>query len=191
MHIMMDSIHNTAAADDVLSHVSTNIKRFRLAARLSQEALAKASGLSRRLLINLEAGDTNISLGKLASLAQALGVEFGAIVADPSANTQRIAEVMWRGENTSMATLLGSAPTRSSAGMSAWVLDVGDSYPAEPDPPGQYELIFVYEGRLHLSKDDGDVMVNVQDFVIFSSAQNYSYRNAGHEVLRFVRVLAS
>lgn len=193
LHIMKNSLHKSEhAGSDVLAHVATNLKRLRLAAGLSQEALAKKSGLSRRLLISLEAGDTNISLAKLATLAAALDIEFAAMVADPSANTQRIAEVMWRGERmTSMATLLGSAPARSSAGMSAWSLDAGDSYPAEPDPPGVYELIFVYEGRLLLRKEDGDVMVSAQDFVIFSSSQAYSYNNMTDDVVRFIRVVAA
>jgi transcriptional regulator with XRE-family HTH domain len=175
---------------DVLAHVSANIRRLRAAAGLSQEALAQKAGLSRRMLVNLEGGDTNISLAKLATLARALGVEFPTIVADPASSTARIEEVMWRGEGAaSAAILLGGAPAHTLAEMWAWSLDVGDSYEAEPDPAGWHEMVFVSQGRLRIAKEDGTVTIAAHGFAIYSSAQQYSYSNAGSEVVHFTRVV--
>jgi len=175
---------------DVLAHASSNLRRLRQAAGLSQEALAKASGVSRRMIVNLEGGDTNISLSSLDRLAWALGVDFVAMVADPGASAQRIEALTWRGADArSIATLLGSVPASSSAQLWSWSLGPGDTYVAEPDPAGWHEMIFVSEGRLRIDKADGALTVSAGDFAIYSSAQPFSYANAGEAVTRFTRVV--
>lgn len=142
------------------------------------------------MIVNLEGGDTNVSLSSLDRLAWALGVDFVAMVADPGANAKRIEALTWQGaDEASTATLLGSVPATSSAQLWSWSIAVGDNYVAEPDPPGWYEMIFVSEGRLRIDKEDGALTVSARDFAIYSSAQQFSYSNAGEEIVRFTRVV--
>lgn len=183
-------MHSQSDRSDVLAHVASNLRRLRQAAGISQDGLAKSSGISRRMIVNLEGGDTNISLSSLDRLAWALGVDFVAMVADPAASVQRIEALTWQGtDKSSVATLLGSVPATSSTQLWSWSLGPGDKYVAEPDPPGWYELIFVSEGRLRIDKDDGGLTVSASDFAIYSSAQRYSYSNASEQVTRFTRVV--
>ncbi len=187
---MSNIVRSQANRSDVLSHVSDNLKRLRRLAGLSQAALAEASGVSRRMIVNLEGGDTNISLSSLDKLAWALGVDFVAMVADPRVNAERIEALTWRGSgDASKAVLLGSVPAAVSAQLWSWSLEVGDQYIAEPDPAGWHEMIFVTAGRLRIDKADGAVIVTAQDFAIYSSAQPFSYTNVGNEVVRFTRVV--
>ncbi|WP_048837690.1 cupin domain-containing protein, partial [Acetobacter cibinongensis] len=72
-----------------------------------------------------------------------------------------------------------------------WSLDVGEHYKADPDPEGWHEMIFVLEGTLQLDFDTETQIVQANDFTIYSSAQNYSYTNAGNCVLRFLRSVSS
>lgn len=185
---MGNIVRSQSDRSDVLSHVSSNLKRLRNAAGLSQAALAETSGVSRRMIVNLEGGDTNVSLSSLDKLAWALGVDFVGMVADPSVNAKRT----WRGASeASTATLLGSVPAAASAQLWSWSLSVGDTYVAEPDPQGWHEMVFVSEGRLRIDKEDGAVTVSAQDFAIYSSAQQFSYSNAGTEIVRFTRVVVA
>ena len=69
----MSNILHSQERGDVLAHVSGNLRRFRLAAGLSQVALAEASGISRRMIVALEGGDANISLSSLDKLYGAPG----------------------------------------------------------------------------------------------------------------------
>lgn len=177
-----------ARRDAVLAHVSSNLRRFRQALGMSQNALAEASGLSRRMIVNLEAGDTNISLSSLDRLAEALGVNFVAIVADPTASTRQIEAVAWRGKlPESVGILLGSAPATREAQLWSWSLGPGERYQASPDPAEWHEMIFVMEGRLHIEKQDGPLTIDAGGFAIYSSDQTYAYVNAGHGVVRFIR----
>lgn len=176
----------------MLAHVASNIRRLRLAARLSQAALAEAAGLSRRMIVNLEGGDTNISLSSLDRLAEALGVGFVAMVADPAAGSRRIEAVAWRGDTAgSEAVLLGSVPAASEAQLWRWALAPGDHYVAEPDPTGWHEMIAVTEGCLRIDTADGVVTIEAGDFAIYSSAQPYAYRNDGDTTVRFIRTVVS
>lgn len=180
------------AGGDVLSHVGRNLRRLRRAARLSQEALAAASGLSRRTIIGLEAGGANISLASLDRIAAALGATFVQLVSDPAADAGRIAAVAWRGVRPgSKAVLLGSVPARSEAQLWSWSLGAGERYQAEPDPEGWHEMIAVIEGRLRIEREDGAVTVAAGDFAIYGSAQTYAYVNDGPDVVRFIRTVVA
>uniref|UniRef100_UPI00259771CC helix-turn-helix transcriptional regulator n=1 Tax=uncultured Cobetia sp. TaxID=410706 RepID=UPI00259771CC len=67
---MRTILHNSKDRPDVLVHVAANVRRLRLAAELSQQALADQAEISRRMLVNIEKGDVNVSLGMLDKLAE-------------------------------------------------------------------------------------------------------------------------
>lgn len=187
---MSNIVRSQEKRGDVLAHVSSNLRRLRMAAGLSQDALAKRAEVSRRMIVSLEGGDTNVSLSSLDRLAWALDVDFVAMVADPTAATERIDATMWRGASeASISKLLGSVPAASSAQLWSWSLGTGDTYQAEPDPAGWSEMIFVHEGCVRIDKQDGAVTIKAGDFAIYGSAQQFSYANAGDGVARFVRVV--
>jgi transcriptional regulator with XRE-family HTH domain len=176
----------------VLAHVGENLRRLRQAAGLSQTALAEAAEISRRTIINLEAGEANISLSGLDRLADALGVTFVDLVSAPAASTRRIDAVAWRGDEPgSEAVLLGSAPARSEAQLWSWALAAGDRYDAEPDPPGWHEMVVVIAGTLLIERDEGPATLSAGDYAIYSSAQRYAYVNVHDGETRFVRTVVS
>jgi transcriptional regulator with XRE-family HTH domain len=178
--------------DDVLAFVAQNLRRLRLGAGMSQVALAQASGISRRMIVNLEGGATNISLSSLDHLAEALDATFVDLVSDPAAHSRNIEALTWRGVGPeSEAVLLGSVPARSSAQLWTWTLSPGDRYPAEPDPEGWHEMMFVTEGRLLIDLAEGPVTVEAGGYAIYGSAQQYAYVNIHDEVTRFIRIVVA
>ncbi|MER7581819.1 XRE family transcriptional regulator [Kitasatospora sp. NPDC097691] len=181
-------LHTDQGRSDVLAFVGENLRRLRRQAGLSQAALAQAAGISRRMIINLEGGDTNISLSSLDRLAEALGATFVEIVSDPAAQSRRIEAVTWRGGRAdSEAVLLGSVPARSEAQLWRWSLGPGDRYSAEPDPEGWHEMIAVTEGRVLIDLAEGPVVIEAGGYAIYNSAQTYAYVNVGDGVARFIR----
>lgn len=72
----------------LLDRIGARVRELRHERGLTQSELAQRSGVSVRFLGQLEAGEGNISLGRLAEVAAALGVPLGALVSegpDPSA----------------------------------------------------------------------------------------------------------
>ena len=82
----------------VLQHVSQNVRRLRLVAQLSQSSLAQQSGVSRRMLVAIEAGEKNVSLTTLDRIAEALDVAFSDLIQAPGlTDSSRINEIAWSG----------------------------------------------------------------------------------------------
>ncbi|MFG6083106.1 XRE family transcriptional regulator [Paracoccus litorisediminis] len=184
-------MHNQEQNPAILRHVAQNLRQTRIARGLSQVALAEASGISRRLIVDVEAGQANVSLSSLDKLASALGVGFVELVAEPGRPRTQIRETTWRGADGSLARLLGAAPAQAEAQIWEWTLAAGDHYQAEPDPAGWHEMIYVVAGALRLVIDGVATSVPAGDFTIFPSSQHYSYHNDGPDLLRFIRNVVS
>ena len=61
-------VKDPSSRASVLQHVSHNVRRLRQAAGLSQSALAECSGVSRRMLVAIEAGSLLRDLVLILSL---------------------------------------------------------------------------------------------------------------------------
>ncbi|WP_271407741.1 helix-turn-helix domain-containing protein [Pseudomonas sp. Q1-7] len=186
---MSNMLPKSEERPNVLEHVSENVRRLRRAAGLSQEALASAAGVSRRMLVGIEGGDVNVSLATLDRIAAALGVLFPDLVQQPDRpDRSRINVVAWVGDQPgSRATLLASSATRHEVELWSWSLAPGERYTAEPDAEGWREMIFVIEGRLSVLRGEARQEVEAGDFLVFGSDQPYVYANEGEGLVRFVR----
>lgn len=178
---------------NVLEHVSENVRRLRKALGMSQDALASESGVSRRMIVGIEAGDVNVSLATLDRIAEALGVLFPDLVQAPSRpDRSRIEAVAWVGEDPrSRAVLLASAPARREVELWSWALEPGERYASEADAEGWREMVYVIEGELTLELPEGPVTVLAGDFHVFASSQPYAYSNLGTAPLRYLRNVVS
>nr|WP_217908645.1 XRE family transcriptional regulator [Pseudomonas simiae] len=173
----------------VLQHVSQNVRRLRHAADLSQTALSEKSGVSRRMLVAIEAGEKNVSLSTLDRVAEALDVAFSDLIQAPDApDHSRINELAWAGEIPgSKAVLLAKATARREVELWEMQLEPGDRYSPDPDPDGWSVQLFVFEGCLTLLVGDEEKRVAAGEFYMFASRHVHGYRNDGDVAVRFVR----
>ena len=173
----------------VLQHVSHNVRRLRHAAGLSQNTLAERSGVSRRMLVAIEAGEKNVSLGTLDRVAEALDVVFSDLIRAPdNRDPNRINELAWAGSQPgSKAVLLASAPARREVELWEWCLAPGERYDSSCDGEGFSEQVFVYEGCLTLELDGATRQIAAGEFCMFASQRPHGYRNEGEVAVRFVR----
>ncbi|WP_229223840.1 helix-turn-helix domain-containing protein [Duganella sp. sic0402] len=185
-------MHSQENSSPALAHAAENVRSYRLQQGLSQDELAKRSGLSRRMINGLEAGSANISLSNLDAIGLALGVRFVDLVRPPQADNRDIRSLMWRGTGAdSQAVLLGAAPAANMVELWHWSLHAGDRYDAQPDMQGFSEMIMVTEGALHIVFEHETKQLAAGEFAIFSSAQRYAYVNPGAAATRFIRNVIS
>lgn len=64
--------------------LARNLRSLRRVKGMSLDALAKASGISRNTIINIEQGDSNANLDTLYRLAKGLGVRASVLIEDPN-----------------------------------------------------------------------------------------------------------
>lgn len=189
---MSNILHFKPERENVLKHVADNVRRLRLAIGLSQAQLAELTGLSRRMIIHIESGESNISLSSLDKVADGLGVSFYQLVSAPGRSPERLEMVAWKGEKeTSFAMILGNVPAKKNTSLWLWVLEPGERYTANPDPKGWHEMIYVFEGCLMLGLENGTEVIEAGDFKIFSSAQHYWYEGNASVTTKFVRNVVS
>ena len=180
---------NTRQRGSVLQHVSQNIKRLRLAAEFSQSALAEKSGVSRRMLVAIEAGEKNVSLTTLDRLAEALGAAFSDLIRAPdSRDPSRINELAWAGVHPgSRAVLLASSVATREVELWEWRLEPGEVYQCEADADGWSEQLYIAEGCLTLVIGERNHHLQAGDFFSYASNCIHAYRNEGDVATRFVR----
>lgn len=173
---------------DVLATVAANLRRARLAAGLSQDGLARQAGVSRRMLVAIEAGESNVSLSTLDRLARALGLRFGELV-QPLATGGAVPRParLWQGQQEeSHGTLMEHiAHAGTQVELWLWQLAAGDSYEASPDPDGSHEMLLVLEGTLLLVLAGGERTLSAGETVTLASDLPYRYHNPGPERVRF------
>src|SRR5689334_4212759 len=76
-------------AEQVASRLARNLVALRHARTITQDALAKSSGVPRSTIANLESGDGNPSLTVLLKVAGALEVPLDELLAGPRAVVRR------------------------------------------------------------------------------------------------------
>jgi DNA-binding XRE family transcriptional regulator/quercetin dioxygenase-like cupin family protein len=84
------------------AHLARNLVSLRRTRSLTQQTLAKAAGVPRSTIANLESGEGNPSLTVLVKVANALGAPIDELLAAPHAKVRR-----WRAADIAGRTLGG------------------------------------------------------------------------------------
>lgn len=178
----------------LLRAVGQRARALRLARQLTLDELSARSGVSRRTITLLEAGEANASLATLDKLARALGAHFGSLVVDrpvlpfvPEVSGE-VAPV-WQDSLGSSARLLVAYPVAMTTELWQWELAGGARYQAEADPPGSEELILVTSGELVVEVGDDRLALSPGGYLRLPSDRPYAYSNPGPGHVRFIRVL--
>ena len=80
------------ASAELLERLAVNIRSLRVKARLSQEAFAQKSDISRPTISRIENGDHNPRLSTIEHLANALGVDLVTLLQRPLTRRPLIVE---------------------------------------------------------------------------------------------------
>ena len=148
------------------------------------DQLAARSGVSRRMLINVEQGVTNPSIATLLRLSDALGIGLPALVdtADDGAETVVVHRdgaiaPMWTSDAGGSAIMVaGTAPPDVSE-LWDWRLGPGDEHRSEAHRAGTRELMHVLSGIVQLVVGEEEHRLKAGDSASFDGGVAHSYRN--------------
>jgi len=120
--------------------LATNLRRLRIARRLSLSELARATGMSKATLSSVESGRSNPTVETLAALASALRVSLGELLEEPPLGEVRIVR---RGRH-------GMLDRSDDHGIELSERTWGPRQLEEPDPgpAGARAGVYVLEGKL-------------------------------------------
>jgi transcriptional regulator with XRE-family HTH domain len=182
-----------SASSTLLQTVGVRVRALRLDRKLTLDELSALSGVSRRMIALLEAGEANVSLATLDKLARALGRDFASlVVAHPAVplvpETSQHAAPVWEDTLGSAAQLLISHPRAGTTELWQWALVPGARYQAEPDPPGSEEMVLVTSGHLTIEVGEDKLSLGPGDYLRLPTDRPYAYGNTARTKVHFVCV---
>lgn len=175
----------------VAEAVGRRIREARAERGWTLDELADRSGVSRRMIVNVEAGTSNASLATLLRLASALRVSLASLVEDsmddagPTVTRPDGRTPLWVGTNGGTAVMVASADTPDMLELWDWTLHPGDEYRSPAHRPGTHELFHVLRGRLRLTLGTSVSELRAGDAISLEAIEPHSYACAGRTATRF------
>lgn len=172
----------TIDADALAQRIGARVKQERAALGWSLDRLAAQSGVSRRMLVNVEQGATNPSIATLLRLSDALGIGLPELV-DPGERTtlrvRRSGELdpVWRGDHGGAAVLAAGTEPPTVVELWDWTLGPGDEHVSDPHKRGTRELLLVLQGRVALRVGDREDVLSAGDSASFHGDVVHAYAN--------------
>lgn len=180
--------------ETVTEAVARNVRDARTERRWTLEQLAARSGVSKGMVVQIEQGRTNPSIGTLSKVAEALGVSLPDLVDTGEGPAVRVVDVadvaeLWSTTSGSAARLLVGGRRPDFIELWEWQLQPGETYEGRPHPAGVRELLHVTQGTLTLLVGDETHTVDTGGSAAYAADQPHAYRNEAAGSLRFVLVL--
>lgn len=187
-------MHYAALVDNNASELSAaigaKVRSERQAREWTLDQLAEKSGVSRRMLINVEQGTANPSVTTLLRLSDALGIGLQALVAVPQTTRVTVirtgeAPALWTGEGGGRGVLLAGTTPPDILELWDWTLAPGDRHDSEAHVRGTKEILQVREGTVTVTLGEASEVLEVDDAISFASDVPHSYANDGTVPARF------
>jgi transcriptional regulator with XRE-family HTH domain len=170
--------------------IGGRIRQERQTRHWTLDQLAEAAGVSRRMLVNVEQGAANPSVGTLLRISDALGVGLPALVELPRPKPLKVTRqgegvVLWTGDSGGRAVLVAGTDPPDVVELWDWSLGPGDRHVSEAHVAGTKELVQVHQGAITVEVGEQFLGLDAGDAVSFPGDVAHSYVNAGTEAARF------
>lgn len=179
-----------ADASTINEAVSLRIKQFRSQKKMSLDELSRRSGVSKGMLVEIEGCRANPSIALLCKIAAAMNVSVADVVNVASEPTVHLIDrdaipVLWCGEKGGSAKLMAGTSGPDMLELWQWVMQPGETFESPGHPANTCELLFVSRGKLTLSVDDRDYVIEEGCSAVARTDLPHAYRNESHDVVEF------
>jgi len=181
----------TNLGHDAASHLADNIRALREARALSQEQMARLSGIPRATWSNLESGAANPTLAVLVKVAAALQTRLEELIAPPrsAARLYKKEELPTRQRGQVRVRKLLPDPI-AGLEIERMELPAGASMTGIPHTPGTREYLTCERGQVELAAAGERWVLAPGDVVVFRGDQRHGYRNVGESAAVAYSVIA-
>ena len=182
------------SAPDLTPIVGANLRRLRVKRGLSLERMAKASGVSRAMLGQIELGQSTPTINVVWKIARALDVSFSSLITEASASS---AALVLRERAKLLTSHDGSFTSRAlfpfdqPRNVEFYELHLAPRSieEADPHPPGTTENLVVTSGSLELAVGKDRHVLRTGDAILFDADVPHSYKNPGSVVTTMYLVM--
>ncbi len=184
MHCMDEGAETLARA------IGARVKQERSARGWTLDQLAESAGVSRRMVVNVEQGSVNPSVGTLLRLSDALGVGLPALVEPPASKVAKVTRsgdgaVLWTGSAGGRGVLVAGTAPPDVVELWDWMLQPGERHSSEAHTDGTRELLQVQQGTITVEVDGNPHVLEAGDALTFFGDADHSYANPNDAPARF------
>jgi transcriptional regulator with XRE-family HTH domain len=170
--------------------IGARVRRERQSRRWTLDQLAAAAAVSRRMVVNVEQGAANPSVGTLLRISDALGVGLPALVEPPQPKPVKVTRQaegapLWSSQSGGRGVLVAGTEPPDVVELWDWTLGPGDHHASEAHTPGTKELVQVQQGTITVEVADQLVTLDAGDAVAFPGDVAHSYANPRTQPARF------
>jgi len=180
--------------EDLNSILSNNVSGLRNTRDFTYDELAERAGLSKGMVVQIEQGRTNPSIGTLCKLANALGVTINRLIEEPTRLTTKKTALsdlpnLWTGPDGSTAKLLAGVDGADLVEFWDWELLPGHQHTSAAHPHGTKEIVYVLKGSLSIEMGPTSITVNARESVLLLGDQSHNYINESKVKTHFAMVV--
>lgn len=170
---------------DITNAVAANVKAIREQKKLTLDAAAELTGVSRSMLAQIEKGDVNPTISVLWKIANGYKVSFTALVEEKGNTTDliRCASIQPLFEDDGRYRIYPVFPFNEQKLFEFYrtVIEVGGSLAAQPHMKGAEEYITVFAGDVEITAGDEVHTLGKGDSIRFAADVPHGYNNIGSE----------
>lgn len=172
---------------DITNRISANTRQIRERKKLTLDAAAALTGVSRSMLAQIEKGEVNPTISVLWKIANGYKVSFTSLVEE-------------KDEALSVIRLADTQPLKEDGGrylnypIFAFdeqklfetyriVIEAGGFLSAQPHLKGAVEYITVFAGEVNITAAGEQIRLSKGDSARFSADVPHAYQNAGTEAV--------
>jgi transcriptional regulator with XRE-family HTH domain len=163
--------------------IGQRVRQHRNARGWTLDELSDRSGVSRRMVINIEHGEGNPSIATLLRISDALGVGLPVLVdverpRDLAVTRAGQAPELWRGPSGGRALLVAGTRPPDVVELWDWTLHPGEAHNTEAHSAGTRELLLVLDGEVDLRVADRTQRLAAGDSAAFAGDVTHGYAAA-------------
>lgn len=170
---------------DITNTVAANAKRIREQKKLTLDAAASITGVSRSMLAQIEKGEVNPTISVLWKIANGYKVSFTSLAEekDDTVSVLRLADAqpLCEDEGRYLNYPIFAFDEQTLFETYRIVIEPGGSLSAQPHLKGAVEYITVFSGQVALTIAGDQLRLAKGDSVRFHADVPHGYQNAGAE----------
>ena len=170
--------------------IGARVKQERQSRQWTLDQLATHAGVSRRMVVNVEQGTANPSVGTLLRLSDALGVGLPALVEPPTPKRVKLTRngegaALWTGDFGGRGLLVAGTASPDVVELWDWTLMPGEQHSSDPHTEGTEELLQILAGEVTIKVGSQTFLLAQGDALSFPGDEPHAYINSATQPARF------
>ena len=174
---------------EIIAH---NLKKIRADRNLSQSQLAEMAGLSKVIISQIEKGDSNPTINTIWKLTGALGLPYTSLLEiEETAKTVLVKKSDISELVEGKYHIFNYYPQNAERNFELYQIEMesGCLHPSIGHSSNSYEYILLTEGRITITVNDKEYVLEKDDAIYFDASVPHCYTNPGAQTAKMTLII--